>query len=397
MYGAIRGRCETGCCLISRRIALRDVIGVLRFSAILAVTFGFLVQGCSRSSTSHDVQTLTPNSTTDATPGNNAEESAVVIEHDFGFVRSGEKRKHTFRISNPTARTWTLRKVITMCRCAVASVSASSVPPDGTLDVTVTYLAGNIAVNDRRRVVVVFREQDVPPVVLRVLAEVRPPLTLTNSNIAFVDVGRGQVRKRRIEVQNYDLNDWTNVRATTTAKWLSCRVRRAEPATDDTNLRQRYLVEITAHGANSSQPQQESRILIEAIGQNGEVVHHRSVPVTMTTTPAVTVVPRHLLFRDVQPGRDSVSTVLVRFSEDSVPGAPSEINFTHTLGNHLRIDWESTTGRAWTLRAVLNCSVLPTGETKLIITFRDDRIPAVELPVYVFSTNSGDALEDARQ
>ena len=314
-----------------------------------------------------------------------AEESAIVVEHDFGFVRSGEKREHTYRITNTTDRTWTVQKVVNTCSCAVASVSESTVSPGADLDVSVVYSSGERAVNDRRRVMVVFREKGVAPVVLRVLARVRPPLTLTNSSIAFADVGRGQVRKRRIEVQNFDLSDWSDVRVRTTGEWLSCRVRRAGGAAHDENMRQRYLIEVTAHGPRAIQPRLHSRIVIEAIGENGEIVRQRSVPVTMTTTPAVSIVPRHLLFRDVRPGRDSVTTVTVTFSRDSIPTSLSDITFMHTLGSELKFDWESTRGRVWSLRAVLNCSTLPTREAKVHVAFADGRTAAIELPVYVFS------------
>ena len=149
------------------------------------------------------------------------EQSAQVVEHDFGIVAPKAKLAHRFGISNEGSIAWTLRKIVNACSCTAASVSASSIAPGQTEHVEVEYRAGDTTADSRQRVVILFEEPDAPVVMLVVKARVREAMSSFPAELAFRQLGRGQVRDANLEIQNFSDCAWRSLSVEPSVDWLA--------------------------------------------------------------------------------------------------------------------------------------------------------------------------------
>jgi hypothetical protein len=105
--------------------------------------------------------------------------------HSFGIVAPNAVCIHTFPLENPTGVRRTIESIHVACSCTVPSVSSMAIEPGATEEVTVLLKTSGRAADLSKAVTIDFRESNVEPVVFRVHASVRPPVSLSSQYLFF--------------------------------------------------------------------------------------------------------------------------------------------------------------------------------------------------------------------
>ena len=247
---------------------------------------------------------------------------------------------------------------------------------------TVTYHPGVVSSDDTRKVVVLFRETDTPPVFLVVRAKVREAIICTPSTIELADLGRNQRRNTNFEVQNFSDRDWRCVTIQPSAPWLAASATPLHVArTNGTALpRQIWRATVIADSAFMSFGDYDAQITVTADG--GEKFVRRVGVHVNVISPAVAV-PEQFFFGNVAVGESATRSITLRFSPESIPKNRDAIHLQHTLGEQLRLTWLKTVGRLWELEATLTPNgTAPIAGQKVSIRFCSPVAPPLTLPVY---------------
>lgn len=375
--------CETTGCQFSGMPAYRSggrpggaytrhlsILGV----AVLLIGF----EGCSIRESPADVKPVRNSDTAD-----NLESTASqVLEHNFGLLKPEQRVEYRYIIKNATTARWTIRKVINTCSCTATDISAQSIEPNKEETVTVTYRAGKISHDDKRSVVLCFEEPNVPNVVLVVLAKVRESLTCVPAKLELTNLGKGQLRQTNFEVHNFSDHDWESITLTPSASWLTVSSTPLAVADNAESPRQAWRITVTANAEAMSSGSHDAEIGVTSIG--GDKISGR-LPVYASVISPVSAIPEQLFFGKVAVGESVSRSITLRFAPDAMPKSHESVVLKHDLGRQLQLAWSRTDGDSWELTGTL----LPDGREQiagrtLTIAFPGQKMPTLELPIYVF-------------
>lgn len=313
---------------------------------------------------------------------NGGRENSLVFEHDFGILAPKEQVEHRFVIKNDTSTKWTFKKVINTCSCTVSHLSAPLIEPGKEESVTVTYKAGGVTQDDKRRVGVLFQEAEAPRVMLVVLARVREFMTCVPPELEFIDLGKGKASQTNFEVRNFSDRDWNSISLQPSVDWLAAS---SIPLGIDTiateeGLRQVWRITVTADASIMSTGDQQGYIEVTAEGTEKLA---SKVPVHGLVVSPVVAIPQQFFFGNVTLGESISRSITLRFCPDAVPESQERISLQHSLAEQLQLEWLRTEGRSWELNATFtpDTSRQVSGQ-KVTISFSDPDLPSLMLPVY---------------
>lgn len=316
------------------------------------------------------------------------EKESKILSHDFGVIHYPvEDQKCEFEITNSSTSTWHLERIINSCSCAVADISTPKIKPGETAKVLVAYTPrGEGSYDDQRKSLIVFQEKNAPTFTLLVSSQVREDMTVRPVSLSWNQMGKGQTRKDYFEIQNFSKENWDEVEIVSCPEWLSYELKEVQVPPETESMKQLYSVSLLVQTDQLDELEYKSSIEIEARTADQEQFH-KSIPVSLKLTAAVSLIPEQLFFGGIVPGEESVITVKVNFAPDSIPADTSQITFEHNLGESLKFQWLSTEGDMWELQAILNMpeTDLP-DNPQVVVNFNDDVLPTLSLPVYAMRT-----------
>lgn len=282
-----------------------------RSPAILVLVFSeLLIAGCTPPSIQPQEHGTPSDTLSNSKTG---KRSIVPMNHDFGIVRPESRSLHQFRIRNSSDSRWNVQTVVKTCRCTATMLSSNTVDVGEDLLVDVQYRAPTQEGSDARSVEVHFQESDVPVFQLETRALIRPPLYLTEKNLRIEsDQEQGTIT---LVAANYSDTNWSKLRASTQAPWLSIEV---VPVDDEraSTARQAWRVTIAADTTKLPSGDDRAAVLFESEGAAKE--ESQQAIVTVLRRPAIRAIPSRIFLGSVTPGQRVERRVLLQLSETSI-------------------------------------------------------------------------------
>lgn len=360
----------------------------------VALCGGLLLCGCtdghgpmlSVSDSTQSMATEEPNARAD--PTGHGGGKRIVLDHDFGLLRPGEKVRHVFTIENKGIRKWTIGRVTSGCSCAIANLPSPIVPPGGELQAEVLYTAKGSWNDSRERVVLSFQEAEVAPVTLVVRANVRAAMTSKPAEVNFGSLVAGSTGRRQFEIQNFSDSDWSDVSLASCPDWIKARhfrVNVVSPAGDKVGPRQIWRFVLTARTAGLERGGHMSQILVKTCDDEEATA---TVIVAVFAAARVRISPSHLFFGRLSLGEATTKDVLFTFHPESVPANFEAVRIEHTLAQQLQIEWNRLTTTMWRLRATLHATSSGHINEQMRIEFQDTDLSGVTLPLHAWVESS---------
>ncbi len=365
-----------------RRVHYCSVAGLITALGVaLLVEVGANVHSPQRQEGTSPAPWLAASSPSDVAPL----AAQLAIEHDFGVVRPSVKMSHEFSIKNESEFPWTLKKIHVHCLCTVPGASATVIQPGQTEQYEVAYKAPSKCSDDRRWVMVEFKEHAAPMVRLVVSANVRRPMTAFPPELDLGQMSEAREAQAHVEVQNHSDHDWSSVAvvASEDAPWLSgtaALVRRETGQPVETAPRQVWRVVVRGHTAGLRPGQHHGSLDLTAGAQRGE---QATVSVRLGITAPVQVIPAQFFFGRIPLGKPATRKVVVVFARNAVPESPQEISFRCEPSDLVQLAWSRSHGRFWELVATLTPrDGSDAAEGMVEIEFPGERLPKLEIPVH---------------
>jgi hypothetical protein len=220
---------------------------------------------------------------------------------DFGIVRPNERLSHSFRIRNPTADFWTVADVLSSCSCTVVGEVKRVIEPRGELNVPVGIKFGSESGDVEQFVRLKFARPENRVIQLRAIAKIRDELTFSKTPALVEFTENTKFVATRIDVWNYSKSDWRDISIshrlddTRATCRLSCTAAlKNDGLSPADGARQVWELGIAAnlHGSESG----VVYLHVAAVGEHGDVVLTRELPVHYRCPPMVVSYPSKLLF-----------------------------------------------------------------------------------------------------
>lgn len=277
---------------------------------LVLVFFEVLIAGCAPPSIQpQELGTLSDTLSNSKT----GKPSMVPLNHDFGIVRPGSRSLHQFRIRNSSDSQWTVQTVVKTCRCTATMLSSKTVPAGEDLLVDVQYRAPTQEGSDARSVEVHFQESDVPVFQLGTRALIRHPLYLTEKELRIEsDQEQGTIT---LVAANYSDSNWSQLRASTQASWLSVE---ADPVDDERVSTARQAWRVTIAADTTKLPAGDDRAVVLFVPEGAAKEESQQAIVTVLRRPAIRVIPSRIFLGTVTPGERVERRVLLQLSETSI-------------------------------------------------------------------------------
>ena len=269
------------------------------------------------------------------------------VLHDIGVIRPGQRRKLAFEIRNNSDFPWTFKEISSSCSCASAlRTSDRQIDPGESEFVDVLYHAVGGSRDDRRLVTVRFHEQAAPTVLLEVRAQIRAPMTVRESDLAFGGLEAGEASSRTLEVKNYSDASWSELRVAADQPWANVTSRLIEKSNaDDARQVWEVLVRLDTTGLPPGW-----RSAMVSISCNETEIEPVTIPITMSVIAPLEAVPPRLFFGAVTDS--ATSRVFVRLSPQREEVDPESVTVRHDLGDRLQVHIERRSASLWELIGV---------------------------------------------
>lgn len=333
--------------------------------------------GCAdqnHSKNGHESRSL---SLTDSRSG--SQPKTIVLEHDFGVVRPGERLRRLFTVENPSGRPWKLQKVTRTCTCSVARATGETIDAGASQEFEFLYRAPSQRSDDSESVFLAFDPDDAPKIELRVKARVRDPLTATPAAVDLGQLAIGKSTRRTLRIENFGEQDWTNLQALSASEWATVE-RVVLERSASTPPRQVWLVECLFRNSGLEPTLHQGQLRLVAAG--AEIA--RDVPLSVVSVGPVSAVPSTLMFGTVRRNAAAQASVLLSFTGIQPPESPDDIGVSCNLPCDLRLQWKEITQDRWRLTAHMapeeHSGDLISG--KVTLSFPALGIGDLELPVY---------------
>lgn len=249
--------------------------------------------------------------------------------HSFGVVAPNAECIHTFPLENPTNVRRTIRSIQVGCSCTIPSVSSMVIEPGATEEVTVSLTTPRGVADLSKAVTIDFRESDIEPVVLRVHAAVRPPITLSSEYLSFSNRPRKKARTRYIQVSNFGDEEWTGLTVEGLPDWLHADSQKLPTSSNPPKPRQVWRLSLKAIRPPTLTVGRHSAAL--AVAPSGASVASAALNVAFEVAPPVRLSPGRLFLGEIPPHAATPITFYLIASNEVIKGEEENINITHDL------------------------------------------------------------------
>jgi len=310
------------------------------------------------------------------------EGTRITLEHDFGVVLPESVSQCRFLVRNSQSAAWTLKKVHVDCSCTIPAVSKTVFEPGQEEAIDLAYKAGGDTVDDKRRVLVTFKEAGAPVVELVVNAQVRRPLTVAPRELSLRDVIPGEAVTRHLIVRNFGSQDWKSIGLEADVGWLKGEATLIPPRdgrTGGPGPRQEWRADVRAQ-LIGFRPGVHHGVL--RLAGEGSDQARAQVSVSVALVPPVAANPGTLFFGELSPGEKSQRKVRLAFAAGIPHPREPTVQVSPLLGRVLALRWLRPDENHWDLLAELTLSQ-DTDEVDgaVEVTFADERLPRLRLPV----------------
>lgn len=118
-------------------------------------------------------------------------ESLVIVDNPnylFGSIREGDSVNHSFKLTNQSNRSISIRRVISGCGCVRILFPKESIPPGASASVDVVFLSEGFSGPVTSGIRIVFDAPDISPVNLLLRGSVRYPFMVKPERLLFPDI-----------------------------------------------------------------------------------------------------------------------------------------------------------------------------------------------------------------
>ena len=282
----------------------------------------------------------------------------ILIEKDFGVVSPNAHLSDQIEFSNPTDDTFTIKRLGTSCSCTVASISTKTILPHQIVTLNVEMKPGEDTADVNQKVLVECNEPSAPIWIIRLIAEVRHPISLEQPEMHFDELNGKDHATRQIKIWNFSDVSWRKLTAEANEEWVKVHAHlvskkdsTSSAGLTPTTPREEWNLEITAI-PNGLEPGSHScKVSIVADGAPANHAYEEHFPVTLTIIEPVRCVPTELFLGEICVSASAKSNVNITFRGDLMPHDPPQIHLSHDLVDALKIDWLRINESTWTLLA----------------------------------------------
>lgn len=291
--------------------------------------------------------------------------------HDFGIVKPGEIRSHSFQLKNTTSQLLVFDSFRSSCNCTNLTVSKKRIQPGETFEIAVKFHPANRNYDALSNIVAHFQNPNAWNIPLKMTAKVRQPLSLNSSSLTWAAVGARDLPIATFLVRNYSDRNWKDLSLKPSEDWL---VVSSEPTTADDGARQTWKCTATPNATGLGYGSHSAMVTVSA--DQAEIT--AKLPVKVDIDPPVVLVPNRLFCapQDQHPGSTTVDLKLV-FRTPSHPETSTGFVVQSDLGEALRTEFIKVDKDNWLLR----CHILP-GPQAVRDEFRL-KIPSLETTIVV--------------
>jgi hypothetical protein len=238
-------------------------------------------------------------------------ETSSLYIHDFGVIRPQSEQEYVFSIKNPTAIDWNIHKIVQNCSCTVVTPLLESIPAGGSLDAKMSYRAGKELADDLRDSIIQFEQPDVPPITLRVKAQIRPQLVFQPKQVHFSVYIPNKKYNETVVVHDWSDNGLQTVKFHSDDTWIVVAPPKKNTAIVTDALFTPWESLLTVDSTNLSPGKYQGRITI--VAKDKKLEYTTFIPVVLDVGSIVRAIPSNLFFGEVDFGEETVitSTLLV--------------------------------------------------------------------------------------
>lgn len=304
----------------------------------------------------------------------------IILSHDFGLVRAGQSVEHTFVVTNPSKKDWTVARIVNSCRCTFAKDLPSVIKAGSSADVRVVYDANGDARDDSTTVRFAFKEASSPTFTLQVTANVRPPLTIVPSSLRL-SVHPGGRRQGQFEVQNFSESVWDGISIQPSLNWITAEILPlpAPAPAENSLLKQRWRVALNVAPSDSLLTSVQANVAVSV----RETSTTQYVPLRIEVRTAVVVIPSEVFLGRISPTEEVTKHTVIHYRDGAdIPSDVSLVTVEHDLGDELHVDWSQHEGDRWQLESTyLPVSSRGFIEGKITIRFGESDLSTLSIPV----------------
>ena len=311
------------------------------FALLIFGAWSFGQSGCAESGPPGGSHAGTDESAAVANP-RDAVAGPLALYHDFGLMRPNTTAACSFVVTNPTRQPWTIRDIKRSCNCTVVDVSQARILPGQRTEIGVSYRAPAQPSDEERTVRIALAEEGAPGIALIVRATVRPPLTISPTELHFPEIVAGHQAQRDVMVFNFSDRHWPGLELSGTPQWLRATVA-AIPDLHETR--------------SGPMPNQAWRVSLAVLSAGLQVGDHRGalsirpsddpeeatvLPVSVRFPSAIRAVPDRLFFGYLRDRTPIERTVVVVLADGLSAVASEDIRITNDLGPEISCSWRQS-------------------------------------------------------
>lgn len=304
----------------------------------------------------------------------------IVLRHDFGVVRPGERYTHQFTLPNNVVSDARITAVVNACSCTTSQPSQVHLPRGGHSSVSVTYSAPSDYRNESKHVTVRTNRGSALWYELLIEADVRPTVSLIPASIDFGRVAAGRSAIRILRIDNFGDSDWLNVEVTGGPDWMKAAAR---PTTVSAAKDARQSWELPLE-MNDNVPCRvyRSQLQLTAIPSPPHtVVQSAQLTVTAVVDDGFRVFPPQLFFPSVRKNESATDSVVIALGDRFLSASSSDISVQHNLGETLSVAVVEADRGQFSIQATLTPSQAGTVKEDLSVLVRGTdagyRVPLV--------------------
>jgi hypothetical protein len=294
--------------------------------------------------------------------------------HDFGLVKPGEVRSHSFQLKNTTNEPLVFDSFRSSCNCTNLKVSKKRIDPGEPFQISVTFHAAKKNYDALSNIVAQFRNSNTWNVPLRLVAKVRQPLSLNSSSLSWTSVGVRDLPIATFLVRNYSDATWRGLSFTPSKDWLEIR---SEPVAPDEGARQMWKCSAELLPTHLGYGTHSASVTIRAKDAEESAV----LPIKIDIDAPVVLVPNRVFFAPQDIDRSSTVDLSLVFRTPDRPESQEGFEVQSSLQDVLQTELVKSKDGNWLLR----CRCNPGGQA-----IRDEfqlKIPSLQttmvVPVFI--------------
>jgi Protein of unknown function (DUF1573) len=258
------------------------------------------------------------------------------LNYRFGVIRPNQRVSHTFLVSNDSSHTWSLKSIITQCRCTVGGLTPTEIAPGQTAQFTVGLVATAAEVNLAKRLNLRFNEPDSPSFWFALEAVVRNAMSVSPNRLILRGES-GSTVDGYFTVSNYSDTAWSDLDLKYSESWISCDAHEI-PTNVQLVDAPRQIWRVAVHCAKLSKLSAFSDATV-TVTSKGDQGNRNSVKVGLSTIPKMHMHPTSVFFGHIMPSRSRTEKVYFEFLKDVAAPQLREIKITNSKPELVSTSW----------------------------------------------------------